>query len=295
MEGVIWGLLGATLIGGSDVVARVTAQKVSLSILFFAVMGLSFVVLTVYLSFSGDWPHWHAWGWSASAISGVLNVVALYFLYQALARGPVAVASPAASSFVVILVALNVVGGQPFSGWQVLAAFIVFTGIAMLSRRDAKVDAQTNYDADWLRVTALFGLAAAGAIALRMFLAQEATVALGVLPSLYLNRVFALLAVLVMLAWQWRKKTSLSWPRGRLRWLVMLQAVLETAALSAFLFGSQGSGRVGAAIGFAAFAAVSAIIARIWLSEPIGARRAIWMGVVALGVALAAVASPVAS
>jgi len=262
MEGVIWGLLGATLIGGSDVVARVTAQKVSLSVLFLAVMGLSFVA---------------------------------HFLYRALARGPVTVASPAASSFVVILVALNVMGGQPFSGWQVLAALIVFAGVALLAQHDAKVDAATNYDADWLRITALFGLAAAGSIALRMFLAQEATVALGVLPALYLNRVFALLAVFAMLAWQWQQKVALNWPSGGLRWLVLLQAVLETVALSAFLFGSQGTGRVGAAIGFAAFAAVSAIIARVWLSEPIGARRSIWMGVVALGVALAAMTGPAAS
>ncbi|MGB7303057.1 MAG: EamA family transporter [Burkholderiaceae bacterium] len=293
MEGVIWGLLGALLIGGSDVVARVTAQKVSLSVLFLAVMGLSFVAMTVMLTVTGQWPHWHAYAWLISAISGLLNLVALYFLYQALARGPVSVASPAASSFVVILVGMNVFAGQPYSWLQVVAAVTVFFGVAMLAQRDNAIDDAADFSAEWLRRTALFGIAAAAAISLRMFLAQEASDELGAVASLYLNRLFALLGVILILIWVSFRAGQLSWPQGsRMRWLVALQSLLETLALTAFLFGSAGTGRIGAAIGFAAFAAVSAIIARVWLGEPVGVRRSLWIAVVAGGVALAAAGGP---
>lgn len=293
MLGVAWGLIGAGLIGASDVVARVTAREVSMTVLFLAVMGLSTVGLTALLLTTGDWPAWHPWAFGLSALSGLLNLVALYFLYKALARGPVAVASPAASSFVVILVGMNVLAGQPFSWWQVLAALIVFFGVAMLAQPDAASSRVALYNPQWLRQTAWFGLAAAGTIALRMFFAQEASDLLGSVPALYLNRVFALLGVLVMLAVIIARSTGLRWPVGRrMQLLVGIQAALETLALAAFLTGSAGGGRIGAAIGFAAFAAVSAVIARIWLRDPVGLRRAVWIAVVAGGVALAAVAGP---
>ena len=135
MIGVVWGLLGGGLIGVSDCVARVTTARVSIGPLLLAVMGGSTVVLTPVLAVSGHWPAWHAYGWGAAAVSGLLNLVALGLLYQALVRGPIAVASPTASSFTVLLVALNILAGEPFDWRQVAAGLVVFVGIVMLSRR----------------------------------------------------------------------------------------------------------------------------------------------------------------
>jgi uncharacterized membrane protein len=111
MTGVVWGLLGATFIGVSDCVARVTAQRVSMALLLAAVMGTSTLAVGGWIIASDDWPQWHAYGWAASAVSGFLNLLALFLLYSALVRGPVSVASPAASSFSVILVILNALAG----------------------------------------------------------------------------------------------------------------------------------------------------------------------------------------
>jgi len=252
MNGILWGLLGAALIGASDCIARVTAQRVSSSILFLIIMGLSLVVLSIRLLIVGDWPQWHMLGWAASAISGVLNLVALYFLYKALARGPVAVASPAASTFTVLLVLFNILAGEPWSWLQVAAMIVVFLGVAMLARPTA-IDAQVGqHDSRWLQITACYALAAAVAVSFRMFLAQEAGSIL-----------------------------------GRTMGLVLLQAVFETGALGAFLIGSAGGGRIAAAIGFSAFAAATALFAWIWLGERIGWQRGCWIIVVGLGVMLA--------
>ncbi|MFK7994321.1 MAG: EamA family transporter [Granulosicoccus sp.] len=292
MNGILWGLLGALLIGASDCIARVTAQKVAIGILFLSIMGLSFTTLSVGLTLSMNWPIWHPVAWGASAISGSLNLLALYFLYRALARGPVAVASPAASTFTVLLVALNIFSGEPWSWYQVLAMLIVFTGVAMLARPSNTDVDKKHYDSEWLKRTALFGLAAAMAVAVRMFFAQEASAAIGALHALYLNRLFALLGAIALVLYKLHQRGDLTWPTGKTRILVIAQAVLETAALGAFLIGSANGGRVAATIGFSAFAAATALFAWWWLGERIGWQRSIWIVVTALGVLLAATSSP---
>lgn len=292
MSGLLWGLCGALLIGGSDCIARVTAQRVSVNILFLIIMGLSLIALTLWQALTMDWPAWHAGAWAASAVSGILNLVALFFLYRALARGPVAVASPATSTFTVILVGLNVLSGEAWSWLQIVAMLVVFLGVAMLARPTQADNTVAHYDAAWLRTTALLGLAAAATVALRMFLAQEASAILGPMHALYLNRVFALSGAIVLVLISLLRQQNLSWPKGSVRKLVLMQAIFETAALGAFLLGSADGGRIAATIGFSAFAAATAIFAWLWLGERIGWQRGCWITVVGFGVLMAVIDNP---
>lgn len=293
MTGILLGLLGAVLIGGSDCIARVTAQRVSKSVLILCIMFISTALLSIWLITVNNFPGWHTWAWLASALSGILNVVALYLLYMALARGPVAVASPAASSFAVILVVMNVVAGEQWTTTQLVATLVVFVGVAMLSHPGPAVGSASNYSAAWLRKTALFGIAAAIAIALRMFLAQEATAELGVLHGLYLNRLFATITCVVLVAVQLGLSQPVKLPQNRQTvMLVVFQALLEMAALGAFLAGSFYGDRVSATIGFSAFVAATVIIARIFLGEVIGWWRILWISAIGIGVILAILAQP---
>ena len=77
MSGLVWGLCGATLIGVSDCVARVTASRISLSVLIALIMSPPFAGMTIWFAAGGGWPGWDAWGWGASAGSGLLNVAVL--------------------------------------------------------------------------------------------------------------------------------------------------------------------------------------------------------------------------
>ncbi len=292
MAGVLWGLLGAVLIGTSDCIARVTSARVTVSVLISYIMALSVVVLLVWMLVSAQWPAWHWRGWLLSLISGVLNIVVLVLLYKALLRGPVAVASPAASTFAVLLVGFNVAAGEPWAWPQIVSVAIVVVGVLMLARRSEAVDQGTHYDAAWLKITAALGVAAALSIATRMFLAQEASAILGPIEALFLNRLFALLTGAVWILWQLNQGAVFALPQGRTQGLVALQAVLETAAFCAFLIGSASGGRVGAAIGFAAFAAAATIMARLWLREKIGGYRSVWIAVIATGVLMAVLGAP---
>ncbi len=293
MTGILWGLLGAILIGSSDCIARVTAQRVSTSVLILFIMLISTALLSVWLIITNNLPPWNTWAWLASALSGVLNVVALYLLYLALARGPVAVASPAASSFAVILVTMNALAGEQWSVAQVFATVIVFFSVAMLSRQGPGAENSSQYSVAWLQKTALLGLAAAIAIALRMFLAQEAGDELGAAHSLYLNRLFAAVTCSVLVAVQLFLKHQLKLPNNKSTTLLVIsQSLLEMAALGAFLAGSYYGDRVSASIGFSAFAAAAVIIARVFLGEVIGWWRGLWITAIGVGVVLAIIGNP---
>ncbi len=293
VTGVFWGLFGALLIGSSDCIARVTAQRISTNVLILLIMMISTVLLSGWLIATNDLPAWNTRAWLASAASGFLNVVALYLLYLALARGPVAVASPAASSFAVLLVVMNALSGEPWSGIQLIATGIVFFSVAMLSHTGPASANTADYPSNWLQKTALLGLAAALAIALRMFLAQEASAELGALHGLYLNRLFATLTCTVLVIIQLGIRYPLKFPdNARLTTLIIFQSLLEMAALGAFLAGSFYGDRVSATIGFSAFAAATVIIARIFLGELIGWWRILWITLIGFGVILAILGNP---
>ena len=292
MSGILLGLLGGSFIGVSDCVARFTAQRTSLSVLILYVMGISTTLMAVWFGVTGEWPRWDFYSWSVSALSGLLNLAALLFLYKALARGPVSVASPAASTFSVFLVALNVLAGEPFLWQQVFSVVVVFIGIAMLSRPSSNTIKQENYSPVWLRTTALLGLGTGGCVALRFFFAQEAVAFLGPIHSLFLNRIAALVSVLMLIGWEQVKQMQRNWPKGPVLKLVILQSFLEMMALGAFLYGSTGDGRVGAAIGFSAFSAVTTLSAWIWLKEKVDPHRIIWILIIIMSIWNAILFSP---
>ncbi len=305
MTGLLWGLLGALLIGASDCTARVTSQRVSLLPLIFCVMAISTVALTVVLLATDSMPEWHLRAWTVSVLSGALNIAALLFLYKALAYGPVSVASPAASSFAVFLVLLNALAGEPWTYYQALAVVMVFVGVVMLSAKSDSNTSETSsphhYSKKWMRRTSLLATGAALTISFRMFFAQEATAELGAVSALYLNRLFALitcsLALLITPVVQRTQNNPASaspapptkWPTGTIVWFVLLQGVLEMAAFAAFLYGSEGDGRVAATIGFSTFAAATTLIAWVALKEPIGWWRGVWIVFISLGVMVASV------
>ena len=290
--GVVFGLIGALFIGFSDTIARVTAQKLSLVILITYIMFISFVLMTLWLLLFWNWPTWEFYSWLVSIISGLLNLIVVALLYKALSRGPVYVASPATSSFLVILILFNIINGQPFTTPQLIAGLFVFLGILMLSLPDKNKINMTEYSSNHLRLTAFLGLAAGFTIALRFYLAQESLTSLTPLHSLYLNRVSALLGILIILFIQIIRGNKYTLPKGKILLLVFIQAIFENIALATFLFGSVGNGRIGSSIGFSAFAIVTTTSAWIWLGEKVPFNKILWILIISLSLVFSIVYGP---
>lgn len=286
MIGLGFGLLGAALIGTSDCVARVIGQRIPVVLAVTLMTAIGAVISGLGLLLTGHFPAWHAQGWALALLSGVLNLLVLWCLVTALARGPISVASPGASSFVVLLLGLNAVLGIPVTLAQGAGAALAVFGIWLLAQEGSERDMTTT--PAWRRVTLFWALGAGAAIAVRMYLAQDATVILGSFGTLFLMRLgTAICGALALVIYP--PRLAVGWARGNLLWLVAIQAVLELAALSAFLLGGELGDRSGAAVGFATFSVFSSLIAAILFRETIPLRR--WLGIVVVvaGVTLAAV------
>lgn len=290
------GLLGAILIGCSDVIARVTARRIAIIALMTAVFAAPVAPLWLWLDAIDRLPPADLERLAPAIGSGVANVLGLGLLYAALRRGPVALVSPTVGSFSVMLVAANALAGAPITFAQIAAIGVVFLGVAMLTRPDPAIDGAADAGEGTpggdLRVTLAFSLASALSIAARMFWAQDAVDEIGALETLLATRAtsFTLCAV-ALAAFLFRGGRLVQGRLDRpLLALALLQAALESASLAAFLLGGDAgdgmAGRVAAAIGFSSFAAVSPIAAWLWLGDPIGPRRAVWIGVVVGGVIL---------
>ena len=288
--GVLWGLLAAGFIGCADSVTRVTARQLSISVL---------ILITVWLSLAGmlavigipsfDEPE-RRFALGLSLFSGVLHIVVLFLLFPALARGPVSTAAASASTVVIFLVALNAVAGAAWTPVQLAAAVGVFLGIAMASRPESA--SPNDYSSGHLRITAALGLSAAVVSAFRVFLIQESATVVGPADSLIAMRMGACVAILPVVAAIRRVRGSLTWPNQKNAVLVLLQAVFETLAFLALLFGSVVASPVGAALGFGAAPVFSTLLAKIWLGDAIGRKRGWWILFVALSVALAVLGAP---
>lgn len=313
MIGVAIGLIAGTMIGASDCVARVTARRTAPIALAAVIFGLGALALAAWCAMFDDWPGASPIGWRDAIVAGVLNVAALGLYYAALARGPVALAAPAASSFSVILVVLNALAGEPFAWPQIAAAVVVFLGVAQLSRserprRDRPL-ARAMEDPASLRLTLLLAIGAALSLATRLFLAQDASAELGIAGSLLISRLSSLataLSIVTLLATSrvLASRKALAFgeharadrrrlvPPRELLGLVLLQSFLETASLCVFLLAGEHGGRIGAVIGFTVFAAVTPIVAWLWLGDSLSRRRAVWIFVVIAGVSAAAWLAP---
>jgi len=292
LTSIFWGLLGALLIGTSDTIARITSQRISITILILIIMSLSSVLMTMWFMINWNWPAWDLYSWTASVISGFLNLIAVAFLYKALARGPVYVASPATASYSVILILINVSIGELFTLTQLLASLVVFFGIVMLSSNSKNPSDEKKYDSKWLRVTALLGIGAGITIALRFFFAQESIEFLGAEHALYLNRISAFVFILIFFIFKNMNQKKFAIPIGTTRIFVIVQAILETLALAAFLYGSMNNGRIGATIGFSTFAIVTSVVSWIWLGEKIPTNKFFWIIIITIAIILSIIYAP---
>ncbi len=299
MTGALFGLFGAAIIGTSDAITRVTGRRLPILLLTTALFSVSLAPIALYMAIADAWPPLDAELWAIAALSGVCNAVGLALLFVAIARGPIAVASPAASAFARILVGLNIIDGAPFRLGHGLGAVLTMTAVILLATPERRRGATSGAETGDSAATALIALGAALFIAFRMFTAQEIAEPMGEVGATFSSRLVAGLCTgVAYLAWRASGRRFTPQPIPGVRrhppiWaLVLAQSALEATALMAFLFGGAGEGgdRIASVIGFSVFAAFSPIAARIMWGDAISLRQALCIGLAVLGAAAAALA-----
>ncbi len=222
------------------------------------------VVLTLVVWQAGIPLVWDPTGWWLVLTTGVGVMVATLLLYWGLARGPVTVVAPIVGSYPALNVALAVVLGARPGLVQWIAMAVVMAGVLIVAASAESFAIHHDYSRDHLRRTTWIALASSFAFAVTIAAAQHATPIYGEFQTVWMARWISLLASALFLAWI-RKPLRLPvrwWP-----WLVV-QGLLDGGAYVALLAGSHGEGSEIAVVVASSFSAITVLLARLILREP---------------------------
>jgi drug/metabolite transporter (DMT)-like permease len=213
-------------------------------------------------------------GWLA--VTGIGYILGLLLLYVAMARGPVGIAAPIASTEGAVAAIIAVWAGEHASLPLTVALAVVVAGL-LLTTVSRGLPTQGRVDAPFLVVAA----GAALLLGLGLYAAGQVGSGAPISWLLTVGRVVGVLLIAVPLALTRR----LRFERSLLGWLVAA-GVLEVLGYVGFGLGARDSIAVAAVL--ASQFAVVATLGAAALGERLERRRWIGVGVVAMGVAVVA-------
>ena len=284
MNAALGGVLAAVTWGSADFIARFTGGAVGHVNALFGMLATSAVVLTG-LVLVMDLPIAESRaGWWLLLIMGAGLTLATLLLYQGLVRGPVTIVAPIAGTFPAfnILLALALGVRPAIVEWAAMAAVMV--GVLVVARSARHYEARGHYTRAHLRATVMISLAASFSFAVTVAAGQEAGAIYGEVQAVFLGRWISLACCILLLAI--RREV----PRIPMRWWPALgaQGVLDGSALVALVAGSQGAGSAVTAVLASSFSAVTVILARIFIREPMSWGQ--WSGIAMILVGVATLA-----
>jgi drug/metabolite transporter (DMT)-like permease len=270
MVAVLFGVITALCWGCADFMARFTGRAVGPDVALFGMLSASAVLLTLLVAATaapliGSFASWHLIG-----ATGIGVMAATLLLYAGLARGPIAVVAPIAAAYPAFNILFGFVAGIVPSGAQWSAILTVMAGVAVVARFAPEPEADVVGD---LRVTLLIALLSALAFAVAISAGQAAARLHGELAVAAAARWVSVVAALGYLVARGRPVVV---PRGW-RLPVAAQGTLDGLAYIALFAAAQGPGSVIAAVVASSFAAVTVLLARFVLKEPMSLAQ--WAGI----------------
>ena len=281
MSSVLLGLVAALSWGVNDFLARIPSRAVGPLPTVLVVTFAGLVVLTVWLLLSGhsiriSWPQ--LW---LPATSGIFFTLSTLSLFAALALGPVSLVAPIAGSYPVLAMFFAVAQGARPSLLQWLVVAGVLTGVVLVSRSGETYEQSGYIPPGKLKTIVGLALCASLGSAVAQISGQAAAVALGEITAVWLARIFGLITIGAIYLMQRS--------RGELpaRWLPLLGLMggLDVAAFAAILAAGNLPDPAFATVVSSAFSAVTVILARAILKEPISPIQLLGMILIFGGVA----------
>ena len=282
MNPALWGLVSALSWGTADFLARLAGRRIGAVTTTLGMLASSTLLLTLWIGLTRPPLVWDLEAAPFVLIAGVAIMLATLLFYAALARGPVAVASPLIASFPAFVVVGALFLGIVPAPIQWFAIAVTMLGVWIVCHPPAAGGAARGGES--VRPTVLLGLLSAVCFAVAVLAAREAVLTLGQLQTVWLGRIVSLATIVpyVVLTgarmgapWAW-------WP------VIVIMGILDTAANLALLYGAVGRGAPVAAVASSAFAVVTVVLAWRFLSERIRPRRWVGIGLVVAGAALLA-------
>jgi drug/metabolite transporter (DMT)-like permease len=282
MVAVLFGVVTALCWGCADFMARFTGRAVGPDVALFGMLSASAVLLTLLVAATaapliGAFASWHLIG-----ATGIGVMAATLLLYAGLARGPIAVVAPIAAAYPAFNILFGFAAGIVPSGAQWGAILTVMAGVAVVARFAPDPEGDVVGD---LRVTLLIALLSAMAFAIAISAGQAAARLHGELAVTAAARWVSVVAALgYLLA---RGRPVVVPPGWRLP--VAAQGTLDGLAYIALFGAAQGPGSVIAAVVASSFAAVTVLLARFVLKEPMSLAQ--WAGIAMIVVGVGALSA----
>jgi drug/metabolite transporter (DMT)-like permease len=281
MSSVLPGLVAALSWGVNDFLARFPSRSVGPLHTVLVVTFAGFLILTVWLLLGGhsiriSWPQ--LW---LPAASGVFFTLSTLSLFAALALGPLSLVAPLAGSYPALAMIFAVAQGARPSLLQWLAVAAVLAGVVLVARSGEAYERSGFIPSGKLKAIIALALCASFGSAVSQTSGQAAAVELGEINTIWLARIFGLITIGAI--------CLLRRSPGELppRWLPLLGLMggLDVAGLAAILAAGNLPDPAFATVASSAFSAVTVILARAILKEPISPAQLLGMILIFAGVA----------
>ena len=282
MVAVVFGLVTALCWGCADFMARFTGRAVGPDVALFGMLLASAVLLTILVAATSAPLIESFAGWYLILATGIGAMAATLLLYAGLARGPIGIVAPVAGAYPAFNILIGLAAGIVPSGAQWLAILTVMAGVALVARFAPEPEAVVEGD---LRVTLVIALLSAMAFAVAISASQAAARLHGELAVTAAARWISVVAALGFLLVRGRPVLV---PPGW-RWPVAAQGTLDGLAYVALFAAAHGPGSVIAAVVASGFAAVTVLLARFVLKEPMSLAQ--WAGIAMIVIGVGALSA----
>jgi drug/metabolite transporter (DMT)-like permease len=270
MNAVLFGLFTAICWGCADFLARFTGRAVGPDVALAGMLVASAVLLTL-LALATSAPLIQSFiEWPLIVATGLAVMAATLLLYAGLARGPIGVVAPIAGAYPAFNVVVGLAAGIVPTGPQWIAILMVMAGVAVVARGAPAPDERVAND---LRLTVVIALLSALAFALAISAGQAAARAHG---EFAVTAAARWVSVVAAVGWLIVRGRPVLVPAGW-RWPIVGQGMLDGGAYLALFAAAHGPGSVIAAVVASSFAAVTVVLARVVLREPMSVAQ--WVGI----------------
>jgi drug/metabolite transporter (DMT)-like permease len=281
MNSALLGLVAALSWGVHDFLARFPSRAAGPIPTVLAVTVSGLIVLSAWLLIGGGairivWPE--LW---LVAVTGIFFALATLSLFAALALGPISIVAPIAGSYPALAMILAVAQGLRPSATQWLAVLGVMAGVLIVSRSGGRFEESGELPPGKLRTVLGLAFLASLGFAVALTAGQAAVPIFGDVETVWLARLFGLAAIGALYRW---RSPGAPLP---IRWLPLLglMGCLDVAALSTIIAAGNLPDPAFATVVSSAFGAVTVLLARAFLKEPIAPAQLAGMILIFGGVA----------
>ena len=280
MDPALWGAVTAVTWGSADFISRFTGRAMGVTVALFGMLLISGLALTAFVWRDIGEIAWDPAGGPLVLATGAAITAATLLLYWGMARGPVTVVAPIASSYPAVAMVIALAFGARPSAPQWLAMAVVVAGVVVVARASGDPDetagASGEFAPDHVKKSVWIALGAAFGLAVASMAAQGAATIYGEVPTIWMARWIGVACLLIVFARRGRA------PRMPVRWLPLLafQGLLDSCAYLGLVIPAGEPGAEIAVVVASGFGAVTVLLARIVLREAMSWAQ--WAGIAAI-------------